>query len=137
MAYINPNPSLKTAYLTTINNAIGPNAVVTLYDGTYPANPSIAPTANVIANFTCNATAFGTVSNTVLTLNQIGGPGSITTTVLANATVGWARIYAANGVGYVDQDVGLTGSNAVAIISANPVQTGLPVALTSLVINNP
>lgn len=150
MAYINLSIDTKLDRLNTLNNDIGGNASVVIYDGTYPQTPDFPASANALVTFPCNSQAFGNVSiqtvmvsttnvvtNTisisninVATLVSIQFPPQLAT---GNGIAGWARITNANGNAIVDLDVGTAGTSV--IMNNTDLVAGIPVQVVTITIS--
>lgn len=135
MAYCNTsNTGLKTTWATDLNTAIGTNATVKFYTGTYPADPSVAATGTLLATLTCSASAFGVVTNGVsgganpyITANTITSANGV-----ATGTPGYCRISTSGGTAVVDLDVAASGASMN--MTPDTITSGAPVSVTSLVL---
>lgn len=141
MAYINLALLTKLSRLQTLNDAIGANATVVIYDGAYPATPDDPAMANALASFACDPVAFGNVAV------QIGVVGILLENVAmlvsnpfppvfcsTNGIAAWARISTATGNAVVDLDVALATSNTVAslLMNATDLLANVPVQIVSI-----
>lgn len=91
------NSTLRTTRSTAIATRAGTSAILAIYDG---VRPSLGGTAtNLLSQHTCSASAFGTASSGVLTLNSIASNTSANGTGAAT----WFRVIqsVANGSGHV------------------------------------
>lgn len=120
------SPTIKTNMMAQINAAAGTSAVLTLYSGTRPATGGTATTA--LAVFTCNATAFGTVSGRVLTALPIAS-----VTAVATGTATWARLTSSGGTFVADMNVGTGGAELT--LTTTAVSTGATISITSCTIS--
>jgi hypothetical protein len=108
---------------TGLNAFIGTSALLRIYSGTRPANANTALSGNtLLAELTCNASAFGSVTNGVLTA------GAVTSDSSANATgtASFFRLVKSDGTTVVmDGDIGTSGAdlnlNTVSIVSTGTV----------------
>jgi hypothetical protein len=139
MAYINLALTTKTDRLQVLNDAIGANATIVVYDSLYPASPDKPPAANALASFVCNPAAFGNVAvQATVIANVIANVAALTSLAFApqlstaNGTATWARISNAAGNAIVDLDVGL--ANASITINSTDLIAGVPVQLVSVTI---
>lgn len=91
---------------TGLNAYIGANAILRTYSGTRPTNANTAIGAQVLlGQWTCNATAFGTVSGKTLTANAIAA-GAGQTGAGTGTAMTWFRLFQSNGTTVVcDGDV--------------------------------
>ncbi len=108
MAYINFDPvALKTARLNAVLSALGANALIKIYTGAWPADPSVAATGTLLATASA-ASVFGVVTPGVsggaepyLTANAIASVNAVATGI-----PGYVRIETAAGAGLIDVDCG-------------------------------
>ena len=99
---------------------------VKVYDGTRPATPDTAITAQVLlATFTLGSSA-GTVTLGVWTANSIASA-----LVSADGSASWARIADSSGAVIADADVGATGSGALMILNNTSLVSGGYVSVVS------
>lgn len=97
----------RTNRATQLNTDIGTSAILCIYSGTRPANVGTAITGTLLASLTCNASAFGTVSNGVLTANAITSAAAS-----AGGTASHFRLFRSDGTtAVIDGDVGTSGSD--------------------------
>jgi hypothetical protein len=74
-------------------SAIGINAQIRILSGAIPANVAAAETGTLLAQYTGNATQYGTVATGVITTSAVAN-----TTALAAGTAGYFRIRTSAGV---------------------------------------
>jgi hypothetical protein len=118
---------------TGLRAYIGTSALLRLYSGTRPTNPDTALSGNtLLAELTCNATAFGSESGGVLTAGAISsttgqaGAGSGT-----NAT--FFRLFKSDGTtAVIDGDVGTSGSDLN--LNNTSIASGQSVSISSFTI---
>lgn len=120
------SPTIKTNMMAQINAAAGTSAVLTIYNGTRPATGGTATTA--LAVFTCNATAFGTVSGRVLTALPIASVAAV-----ATGTATWARLTSSGGTFVADMNVGTGGAELT--LTTTAVASGATLSITSCTIS--
>ncbi|CAM6054495.1 unnamed protein product [Sphagnum tenellum] len=145
MAYINLSQTTKLNRLTVLNDMIGANASVVVYDGSYPVTPDQPVGANTLVTFACNPTTFGNVSviqaivsNTVSNTTSIANVVSLTSLLFppalasANGIAGWARISDVNGNAVVDLDVGLANSGTSIVMNSTDLIANIPVQIVSI-----
>lgn len=91
---------------------IGTSAILSIYNGTQPANPDTALSGNtLLATATCNATQFGTVSGGVLTASAISA-GSGQAGAGTGTTATFFRLFKSDGTTAVlDGTVGTSGAD--------------------------
>lgn len=126
--------SLKTSQQTAIATAAGTSAVINIYNGSQPASPDTAVSSQtLLASLTCSASAFGTASAGVLTLNAISnGTGTAGAGAGTNAT--WFRITTSGGTALIDGTVGTSAADLV--LNNTSIATGQTVSITSFTISN-
>ena len=116
----------KTGQLTDLNTRIGVSALIALYDGAQPASPDTAvSTQNKLAQWTGNATQFGTVTTGVLTASAVAN-----TTGLIAGTAAWFRISTSGGVAHMDGTAGTASADM--ILSSVTVGVGTTMVFNSL-----
>lgn len=99
--------SARTNRATQLNTDIGPGAILRFYTGARPANVAAPITGTLVATLTCNETAFGTVSNGVLTANLIASAAAV-----ANGTITHFRLFRSDGTtAVIDGDVATSGAD--------------------------
>lgn len=114
----------RDALATALNTEIGASAVIRIYSGSRPADPSVAIGAQVLlAQLTGNAAGFGSVSGGVLTAAAITEDSSADT----NGTASFFRVFKSNGTTAVaDGDVGTSGAdlnlNTTTLVAGGPVR---------------
>lgn len=101
---------------------LGTAAIITIYDGSQPANADAALTGTLLATLLADATMWGVSSNGVLTLASVADD----TSAAATGTATHARILDQGGGAVVfDCDVGTSGTtiilNTVSIVIAGTV----------------
>lgn len=117
--------------MTALNNLIGTSAKIRIYDGTQPAGPGTAiTTQTLLAELTGNASAFGTVSNGVLTANAI----TADSTADNSGTASWFRVLTSGGTAVLDGTAGT--SNADLILTTTSIVAAANVSITSLTITD-
>ena len=129
----------KLARLQDLNNSIGANATLVVYDGLYPASPDVTTAANTLVTFACDPTSFGNVSvmqtiigNTitnVVTLVSTPFPPVLSS---SNGIAAWARISNAAGNAIVDMDVGLANSGTSIVMNETVLIANIPVQIVSV-----
>lgn len=130
--------SVRNDRATEINTALGGGAKVKLYTGSAPASVNSAATGTLLADATCNATAFGTVSAGTLTAQDVAGETYVARDDSANATgtVGYCRITDSSDTAILQfSTVGVTGSGQEVILPSLSITAGEPVEVDSIVIN--
>ena len=139
MGYINLAEMTKLARLQALNDAIGGNATIVVYDGMYPASPDVTAAANTLVSFACSPTAFGTVTAALMiTDNTIANVAVLTSLSFppmfstANGVAGWARISDAGGNAIVDLDVGLANSGSSIELNSTELIVDIPVQIVSI-----
>jgi len=138
--YLNLSATTKAARSQALNESIGANATLVIYDGIYPASPDFSTSANALVSFTCNSTNFGnvvvnypnagsnTVANTaVVTLTSLPFQPVLS---MGNGYASWGRISTANGIAILDLDVGT--SNSIITINSNYLIANIPVQVVSI-----
>lgn len=120
------------------NNAVdrvdvgaGANGTMQFYSGSPPATLGGAPAGTLLADVDFAATAFGN-AGAVNPGEAIAAGVPLTTTGLANGTIGFARVLDADGtVLWDDDDVGTAGNNIT--VNTTTVSTGVNFSVTSYV----
>lgn len=122
--------TLRNNQLDEITAYAGTSAKLRIYDGSRPATGAAVTTQVLLAELTCNATAFaGAASSGVLTASAISDDSSAD----ATGTASWFRIVQSDGSTFVmDGDVGTSGSDLN--VDSVDFQAGGNVAVSSLVI---
>jgi hypothetical protein len=122
--------TLRTAQADAITTAVGTSGKLRIYSGTRPANVAAAITGTLLAELTCNATAFaGGAASGVLTASAITGD----TSADATGTATHFRIWKSDGTtAVIDGDVGTSGSDLN--LTTTSIVATQPVNVTSLVI---
>lgn len=129
--------SVRTARSEEINTALGASAKVKFYTGAAPTSVNDAATGTLLAECVCNATAFGTVTNGVLTAQDVAGETYVGRDHSANATgtIGYCRITDSADTAILQSNsVGITGSGAEVILPSLSVTATEPVEVESVVI---
>lgn len=104
------------------------SGLLRIYTGTQPASADLAPTGTLLATFTMNDPAFGTVGSGTATL--IVTPAISTTGVAAgNAT--WFRLLDSAGTTVLDGSVTESGGGGDLIMSTVTISIGLTLSLTA------
>lgn len=124
MAYISLAVATKSSRATALNTAVGTSAVIQIRSGTQPANADATATGTLLASLTCSSSAFGAVSNGVLTLNAVTQANAV-----ATGTAGWARVLTSGGTAIIDLDVNTTAASV--IMNTTSIVNGGPVQITS------
>ena len=144
MAYINLNQQSKLDRLNSLNNDIGANASIVIYDGTYPITPDYSSNANTLVTFHCSTLAFGNVYVQTTTIGNVTTNTVTLTSIffapqysVANGIAGWARIYNMSNIAIVDLDVGVANSGASIIMNSNNLIANIPVQIISINIIEP
>lgn len=128
MAYINLAAATKTARATALNTAIGTSAIIEIRTGSPPATPDTAVTGTLLGTLTGNASAFGTVSGSVLTAGTITQDSSADSTGVA----GYCRIKTSGGTAIVDVDISTTAAGTgTMLMNTTSIVTGGPIQITS------
>ena len=116
--------TLRNNQLDEITALAGTSALLSIYDGTRPADADTAiSTQNLLAQLTCDGSAFAAAaSGGVLTASAITQDSSAN----ATGTASWFRLTASNGTTVVmDGDVGTSGAdlnlNSVSIVLGGTV----------------
>ncbi len=122
MANLKLSTAARSSMMTALNTAIGTSCQWRIYSGAQPAGPDSAATGTLLAELTGNASAFGTVTNGVLTASAITQDSSAN----ATATAGYFRILTSGSVAVIDGDVATSGAdlnlNSTAITAGAIVQ---------------
>lgn len=132
--------SVAIAACNTIVDAIdlgsGQQTLV-LYDGTRPANPSVAVTTQVVlATFNLPDPAFG---NAAAVSGGAAASGNPVTEVnaVASSNASWFRVYDGNGAAHHDGDVSNTAGSGDAKLSNVALVTGVGVSVVSMTYTQP
>lgn len=122
--------------LTALLN-VGGAGTIEIYDGTQPADVSVAVGAqNLLATLTLSATAFaGAVDNTGSARATAAAITGEATAVAGTAT--WFRAKSGGGTAVIDGDVGLSASGADLELTNNVFQTNDTVDVISWQITMP
>lgn len=112
----------RDAFATSLNTSAGTSAKIRIYSSPKPTTGGAVGAAVQLAELTGNATAFGTVSAGVLTVNAITGDAAAD----ATGTAFWFRVVKSDGTTFAfDGDVSTTGSdlnlNTTAIVAGATV----------------
>ena len=124
--------------LVDLADAGAGDGILTIYDGTEPANVDTAITSqNALAVITLNDPAFGAAvdatPNATATLDL---PGTIEdASADANGTASFWRIEDSNGLEFLQGDCGTSGADM--IMPSLTITATLPVEITSCVITEP
>ena len=105
--------ALRNSRSEEINTLIGAGGKVKFYSGPAPANVGAAATGDLLADCTCNASGFGTVTSGVLEADVVSGQSYVARDSSANntGTIGYARITDSSGNAVLQfSTVGTTGS---------------------------
>ena len=144
MAYINLSIQTKLDRLNILNNDIGANCQIVIYDGFQPLTPDIPTMANAMVIFTGDSLGFGnTAVQTIVVGNSVSNVATLTSYLImpeysiGNGIASWARIYNANSSGIVDLDVGSIAntSNTSIIINNSSVISNIPCQIVSISIS--
>lgn len=125
MANLKLSTAARSSMMTALNTAIGTSCQWRIYSGTQPAGPDSAATGTLLAELTGNASAFGTVSNGVLTASAITQDSSAN----ATGTAGYFRILTSGSVAVIDGDVGTSGADLN--LNSTAITTGAIVQISS------
>jgi hypothetical protein len=122
----------RSARMDTITTSVGTSGILRIYSGTRPANVAAAITGTVLAELTCNASAFAAAASSgVLTANAITQDSSANNT----GTATHFRLFQSNGTTAVmDGDVGTSGSDLN--LTTTSITATQPVSVTSFVITD-
>lgn len=122
--------ALRNTRADAIATRAGTSALLRIYSGSRPADADTAVSGTLLAELTCDATAFaGSASNGVLTANSITSDSSAN----ATGTATHFRLVASNGTTVVmDGDCGTSGSDLN--LTTTSITSGQPVQVTSFVI---
>lgn len=119
------------AMANAITTAIGTSGKCVIYGGSVPANADAAASATVLATFTLSATAFGSASGGVITLN--GTPLTVAATATGTAT--HFRLTTSGGTVVAQGGVGTSGQQMN--LNTTSVTSGVNVTITSGTITMP
>ena len=117
--------SAANAMLDTLNDVIGPNAIIEFYAGVQPANLGQAGTRLA---YLVGAVEFGTVTNRTLTANTIFRDEAADATGVAS----YVRVSTAEGVPVMDLTVG-----SEVTMPRTDITQGQPVEITGITIRIP
>jgi len=126
-------PSMIAAWAQDILDALdaGPGpGYVEYYNGTMPADPTVAVTTQTKLATLVLSDPAATYSNKVITFNGILQDNSAD----ANGTPTWARFKDSTGAAVMDVDVGDLASNAVIKVTIVPLVAGGPVLINSMLL---
>lgn len=126
---------LSTAARNALGNAIvaqldagASSGAIKIFDGTQPANPSVAVTTqNILSEHVLTEPA-GVVANGVLTFSTISNDEFAN----ATGTASWARFYDGDGVAVVDASISPVGGGGDLQMNTVNVVINGPVRFTSL-----
>ncbi len=128
---LNSPVALRNARLDALTPRAGTSAKIRIYDGTQAADADTAIGAQVLlAELTGNASAFGTVSNGVLTASSITADSSADN----SGTASWFRILTSGGTAVLDGTAGT--SNADLILTTTSIVAAANVSITSLTLTD-
>jgi hypothetical protein len=124
------NPHLSDTAANAAATAIAPLAnsgKLRIYDGSQPANANAGiGAANMLAELTMNATAFGGAAAGVITANAITSANAA-----LSGTATWFRIWKSDGTtSLADGTVGISGANLN--LNSVAISAGASVSVTSL-----
>lgn len=120
----------RSAWLTTLNTAIGASATIKLFTGSAPANVAASEVGTLLATLTGNASGFGSVSSGVLTA------GAVTSaTAAATGTVGHFRVATSGGTVIMQGTVATSGADLN--ITNTSINSGDTVSVSSWTITAP
>ena len=121
--------TVRNAMLDAITTAAGASALLRIYSGTRPADPSASITGTLLGTLTCGSTFAAAASGGVLTLNAITQDSSAN----ATGTATWFRIVKSDGTTHVlDGSVGTSGSDLN--LTTTSIVATQPVSVTSFTI---
>lgn len=124
--------TVRNAMLDAITTAAGASALLRIYSGTRPADPSASITGTLLGTLTCGSTFAAAASGGVLTLNAITSDSAAD----ATATATHFRLWKSDGTtAVIDGDVGTSGSDLN--LNTTSIVTGGPIAVTSFTITAP
>lgn len=136
MTTITVTPTLGATMLTDIKTALdagsGP-AVVKLYTGTKPTDPTVAITSQVLLGTLTCSDPCGTVSGKTFTFSAITQDSAADNT----GTATWARFLDSASNGVVDVDAGVTGSSAFFQMNTTSIIAGGPISCSACAITIP
>lgn len=107
---------------SSLNTDVGTSAKLRFYNGARPTTGGAATT--LLAELTCNATAFGTAASGVLTVNAITAANAS-----ATSTATWFRVVTSALAFVFDGDVNTTGSDLN--VSSVSFTSGQQISVTS------
>lgn len=118
---------LRNSRLDAITTRAGASAKLRIYDGSRPATGAAITTQTLLAELTCNASAFAAAAaNGVLTLNAISDDSSANN----GGTATWFRITQSDGSTHVlDGSVGTSGADLN--LSTTTIVVGAVVSVTA------
>lgn len=111
---LNLSTEARTAMATGLNGVFGASAIIRIYDGSKPAAGAAITTETLLAEFDCDAAAFGSAVSGVLTIDMDPDLQTTAEAGIGTKTATWARILKSDGTTWVmDCDVSDTGGNGV------------------------
>jgi hypothetical protein len=122
----------RNARMDAITTAVGTSGILRIYSGTRPANVAAAITGTLLAELTCNASAFAAAaSGGVLTANAITADSSANNT----GTATHFRLFRSDGTtAVIDGDVAASASDLN--LTPTSITSGQQVSVTSFVITD-
>jgi len=118
--------SLRNTMLQALADDVGTSGILRIYSGSVPADITVALAGQaVLAEITCNASQFGTISGGVLTVSATTQDSSANTT----ATPTFFRVFKSDGTTAVLQGSASVGSGDLNLSSS--ISVGQTVDLTS------
>jgi hypothetical protein len=132
------NATLRNNIAAAIVSFAGPNAILRIYSGTQPVVGGAAHTETLLAELTCNASAFGGAGlNGTATINAITQDSNANATGVAT----WFRLFQSNGTTWVaDGSVSDPAGAGDIKLSTTSIQLGGTVSLNGtnqIVVGNP
>jgi len=127
--------ALKSSRAEENNTALGAGALIRLYSGAAPTTVNDAPTGTLLAECTCNATGFGTVTNGTLNADDVAGETYVARDDSANGdgNIGYARLANSGGTEQIQvSTVGLPGSGQEIIVPTLTVVSTQPFEVESI-----
>lgn len=108
-----------------ITTAVGTSGRCKIYSGSAPATADTAVTGTLLVDVPLSATAFGSASNGVITLNGV----PLTVAASASGTAGYFRITTSGGTAILQGDVGTSGAQLN--LNTTTITSGVNVTITS------
>lgn len=117
-------------WATTLNTNVGINAKLNIYTGAPPANCGTADAGTLIAQLSCSATAFGTVTGSTITVNAITSASAST-----SGTAGHFRVLDSGGTVHMQGTVATSGGDLT--ITNTSITSGETVSVSSWTLTAP